>query len=98
MVGVGGAAMAVRSAVGAAWRPRLDPVVLAAAALVLAVPVVAVASALRHPWVGITDWAQIETAVRDVGTADTPLVGAHSRFGWHHPGPWPYYLMAARWP
>lgn len=81
----------------AAWAARLrsvDPVVAAASALVLVVPLTAVVSSVRHPWVGIHDWVLMEQAVRRVGTADTPLVGAPSRFGWHHPGPWPYYVMA----
>jgi hypothetical protein len=73
------------------WR---DPFVVVAAALVL-VPVVAAAlSALRHPFVPTNDWALIELQVRKVGTGDTPLLGAWSRFGWRHPGPWPFYLMA----
>ena len=73
---------------------ELDVVIVAAAALVLLVPLVEVVSALRHPWIPASDWALIELHVRDVGGRHTPLVGAYSRFGWRHPGPWAFYLMA----
>lgn len=72
----------------------VDLVVLATAAVVLLVPLAAVLSALRNPWIGLGDWVRLEQNVRDVGGGDTPLVGAWSRFGWDHPGPWPFYLMA----
>lgn len=94
MLGEGGHGVGMGDAGAAARGRRVDPVALAAAALVLVVPLTAVVSSLRHPWVPVNDWAQIESAVRDVGTGDTPLTGAPSRFGWHHPGPWPYYLLA----
>jgi hypothetical protein len=71
-----------------------DPVVLVAVALVLVPTVAAMVSALRTPWVPTNDWALIELEVRAVGTSDTPLVGAWSRFGWDHPGPWLFYLLA----
>ena len=71
-----------------------DPVVLLAAALVLVPAVAAMASALRNSYVPTNDWALLELQVRAVGTGDTPLVGAWSRFGWDHPGPWPLYFMA----
>jgi hypothetical protein len=71
-----------------------DPVVLLAAALVLVPAVAAMASALRNSYLPTNDWALLELQVRAVGTGDTPLVGAWSRFGWDHPGPWPLYFMA----
>jgi hypothetical protein len=40
------------------------------------------------------DSALIELQVRAVGTRATPLVGAWSRFGWQHPGPILFYLLA----
>lgn len=78
----------------AGWRRRRDPLVLVAAALVLVPAIAAAISALRNPWAPTADWALIELQVRDVGTADTPLLGAWSRYGWRHPGPWPFYLLA----
>lgn len=65
-----------------------------AAALVLVPTVAAMVSALRTPWAPTNDWALLELQVRAVGTADTPLLGAWSRFAWDHPGPWPFYLLA----
>lgn len=73
---------------------HVDTFTLVAAVLVLVPAVTAVVTALREPWIPTTDWARIELAVRDVGTADTPLVGAYSRFGWDHPGPLMFYAMA----
>lgn len=84
-----------RLAARLARRTTRDPVVLVAAALVLLPTIAAIVSALRNPWVPSDDWALLELQVRAVGTADTPLVGAWSRFGWDHPGPWPLYLLAA---
>jgi len=64
-------------------------------ALMLALPaVLALVSALRRPFLPVSDWALIESNVRAVGTSHTPLIGAYSRFGWAHPGPWPFYLLA----
>ncbi len=78
-----------RPAVG--W---FDPTSLVLAALLAAPAAVALVSALRRPFLPVSDWALIESSVRDVGTSSTPLIGAYSRFGWHHPGPWPFYLLA----
>jgi hypothetical protein len=78
---------------GPRWR-RIDPVAAVLGLVVVGIPLVALAVALRRPWVPTGDWAAVEMAVRDVGTGDTPLVGAYSRFGWHHPGPLPFYALA----
>ncbi|HEY7134519.1 MAG TPA: hypothetical protein VIB48_05590 [Acidimicrobiia bacterium] len=43
-----------------------------------------------HPW---GDLALFELSVRDVGH-HAVLVGAYSRFGWWHPGPLEFYLLA----
>jgi hypothetical protein len=40
------------------------------------------------------DWAFIELLTRDVFSADSPLTGAWSRYGWNHPGPLLYQLLA----
>ena len=40
------------------------------------------------------DHAAIELRVRVVGGTDTPLVGPYSRFGWSHPGPFLFDLLA----
>ena len=55
-------------------RPRLAIAVLTA--VVGLVPLAVAAVALRSPhWYPLSDLALIELRVRDVGTADTPLVG-----------------------
>lgn len=79
---------------GTLARLRRDPFLLAAALLVLVPSITAAVSALRHPWIPTNDWALIELRVREVGTGDTPLVGAWSRFGWKHPGPLAFYVLA----
>jgi hypothetical protein len=50
------------------------------------------------------DWAFIELRTRDVFSRQSPLTGAWSRYGWTHPGPIlydllavPYRLMASSW-
>ena len=40
------------------------------------------------------DFAVLDLRVRDVWSTDIPLVGAYSRFGWNHPGPAMYWLIA----
>ena len=40
------------------------------------------------------DWAFIEMRTRDVFSGDSPLTGAWSRYGWNHPGPVLYHLLA----
>ena len=75
-------------------RSGRDPIVLAAAVVVLVPSIVAAISALRHPYIPTNDWALIELRVREVGTGDTPLLGPWSRFGWRHPGPLMFYVLA----
>lgn len=82
-----------RAAEVAPWR-HVDIFTWCVAVLVLVPPAVAMFMALKEPWVPSTDWARIELSVRDVGTADTPLVGPYSRFGWEHPGPLLFYVLA----
>src|SRR5262245_461934 len=60
---------------------------------VLPVAVATVAAFWLHAHPAM-DWALIELRVRDVGTSQTPLLGPFSRFGWNHPGPLLYVLLA----
>ena len=48
----------------------------------------------RSSWLSFLDWASIELRTRDVGTVHTPLVGPFSRYGWNHPGPLLFYVLA----
>jgi hypothetical protein len=50
-------------------------------------------AALELVWRPSGDWAVLTMRVEDVGR-HTPLVGPYSRFGWNHPGPLMYWLLA----
>lgn len=54
----------------------------------------ALLSAAMHQWTEFGDYALIDMRVRDVFSSDVPLVGTYSRYGWNHPGPLMYWLMA----
>jgi len=56
------------------------------------VAIVAVAISARQ-WTPAGDQALQLLEIDQVGTSRTPLVGAWSRWGWHHPGPWPFYVL-----
>jgi len=62
----------------------LLPLVIAGLRLVL----------VARPWYPLGDLAIIELATRDVGHHQV-LLGPYSRFGWHHPGPAMFLLLAA---
>ena len=47
----------------------------------------------RH-YLPVQDFAVIDLRVRDVFSRDTPLVGPYSRYGWDHPGPMVFWLVA----
>lgn len=49
--------------------------------------------ALDLAWNPAGDWAILTMRVEDVGR-HLPLVGPYSRFGWSHPGPLSYWLLA----
>lgn len=78
---------------------RLLTVLLAAAlgAVVLVPAVEALLAVWGRPWVPAGDWAMLELAVADVGTAATRLVGPYSRAGWSHPGPLLFWVLAPLW-
>ena len=74
---------------------------VAAGLLVLGLPLVVAAGALRRPhWYPVLDLAMTELRVRDVGTRYTPLIGLPGRIGTtlaeqgSHPGPLSFYLLA----
>lgn len=60
---------------------------------VLPFAVAAVAISGRH-WSPSNDQAVQLFRIEQVGSMNTPLLGAWSRWGWNHPGPWPVYLLA----
>lgn len=55
--------------------------------------IVATAATFTHEWALQGDVALQVMRARDVGT-NTPLVGAFSRYGWSHPGPILFFLLA----
>jgi len=63
------------------------------AAGLAAVATILVVLALSRRWWPVGDQAIIVSEINDVG-GTTPLVGSFSRFGWRHPGPWMYWLLA----
>ncbi|MEZ5137418.1 MAG: hypothetical protein R2711_01105 [Acidimicrobiales bacterium] len=65
----------------------------------MAVPiVVALVGFVGDRWTLTGDWASLDVRIAEVGTRDTPLIGAYSTRGWAHPGPSIYRLAApARW-
>jgi hypothetical protein len=68
--------------------------VVAVAALLALPALVAALSLLGRHWYASGDQAYEVLRIADVGGRHTPLVGAPSRFGWYHPGPLLYLLLA----
>jgi hypothetical protein len=56
--------------------------------------VVAGLSVVGRRWFPAGDEAFIALRVADVGGRHTPLVGPYSRFGWDHPGPLLFWVLA----
>lgn len=69
--------------------------VVAAVIVAIAAPFVVVCVQLltSNP-LAAGDLGLLELRVRDVGGLHTPLVGVYSRFGWSHPGPLLFYVLA----
>jgi hypothetical protein len=65
-----------------------------AAALAALPAIAAAASLLGNHWHAGADQALELLRIGDVGGRHTPLVGAWSRFGWAHPGPLLFWLLA----
>ncbi|MEY2422880.1 MAG: hypothetical protein QOI95_2947 [Acidimicrobiaceae bacterium] len=80
--------------------PRPSKLVVAVLAAALIVPIAIAVFAFHKPtWTPVLDLAQTELRVRDVGTADTPLIGLPGRIGTggqqgSHPGPLSFYALA----
>lgn len=75
-------------------RRGIRALLIAGVVVVVAWPVVAAArAALDEAWSPTGDWAVLTLRVEDVGRY-TPLVGPYSRYGWNHPGPLLYWVLA----
>ncbi len=78
-----------------AGRLQSDRRVACAVAALVAMPALVLVIRLLHSgWLSTSDWAAIELRTRDVGTFHTPLLGPYSRYGWNHPGPLLFYVLA----
>lgn len=76
-------------------RSRWTRLTLTALVVAVASPVAIAAVALAEaPWIPVGDWASMTYRTSQVGTFDTPLVGAYATNGWAHPGPLLYWLAA----
>ena len=77
--------------------PRTRAALAVAVTLVALAPILAVVvQRWGHPYLPVEDQATIDLRVHDVWSfsGNTPLVGPFSRFGWSHPGPLFFYLLA----
>ncbi len=74
------------------WRSQL--LVAAVVATVASPVVVAAMSYVGDSWFPVGDWASLVFRTSQVGTTDTPLIGAYTVKGWAHPGPLLYWLAA----
>ncbi len=75
--------------------PGVDRAFRSAAILLALLPLLTAVAvwSFRH-WTPTQDMALIDLRVRDVFGPDTPLVGAYSRYGWNHPGPFEFWTVA----
>lgn len=80
---------------GQLTRPRRHLVLAAILIAGVALPIAwSGIAALGRQWHPTGDWAVMELQTRDVGSGATPLVGPYSRYGWNHPGPLLFWLLA----
>lgn len=56
--------------------------------------VVTAASVIGHEWHPASDVAIEVLRINEVGGSNTPVTGAHSRYGWDHPGPLLFWWLA----
>ena len=73
------------------WRRRAA---IAATAFTLIPVLVVVFGRAGRAYLPTQDFAVLDLRVRDVWSGDLPLVGVYSRFGWNHPGPLLFWLLA----
>jgi hypothetical protein len=76
-------------------RGRRDAWILGPLVILVILPAAAAAlSLVGRRWFPSGDEAFIARRVADVGGRHTPSVGVYSRFGWDHPGPLLFWLLA----
>ena len=76
-------------------RDRRDRLIAIGLTLVALAPVITVLiTRAGRSYFPVGDLALVDLRVRDVWSRDIPLTGAYSRFGWNHPGPLSFWLLA----
>ena len=94
-MGAGTTVVATETEPGTEQHRRTGASLAVAAAGVALLPVlVVVCTRAGRDYLPTQDFAVLDLRVRDVWSTDIPLVGAYSRFGWNHPGPAMYWLIA----
>jgi hypothetical protein len=79
---------------GSRWRPSAPAATAVLLTLVVMAPALAaVVQRFGSDYVPVQDLAIIDLRVRDVWSANVPLVGPYSK-GWNHPGPLLFWLLA----
>ena len=74
-------------------RRRTDRLQVAALVVLGVALAVGAVRSMQAGWIPVGDEALIEMRVRDV-PGHMPLLGVYSRFGWSHPGPLQFLLLA----
>jgi hypothetical protein len=75
-------------------RTAITSVLGVALICIAAWPAIATGLSAQHlDWHPSGDWGLLAMRIEDVGHA-TPLLGPYSRFGWNHPGPLVYWILA----
>lgn len=87
--------MVASSSITRVPRPGLSGIRTWALVVLVASPlIVTVVSLIGTHWHPTSDNALEVLRIRDVGGRHTPLTGVQSRFGWDHPGPLLFWLLA----
>jgi hypothetical protein len=74
---------------------RRRPAAIAGLVLLVVTPIlVGSVAVLGETWLPMSDWAHMTYRTSQVGTRQTPLVGAYSFHGFAHPGPLSFWLSA----
>jgi hypothetical protein len=80
---------------GVDWLRDRQPLLAIGLTLLALLPVlVTVLTRSGSSYVPVGDMGMIDLRVRDVWSANFPLVGPYSRYGWSHPGPLLFWILA----
>jgi hypothetical protein len=80
---------------GVDWLRDRQPLLAIGLTLLALLPVlVTVLTRSGSSYVPVGDMGMIDLRVRDVWSANFPLIGPYSRYGWSHPGPLLFWILA----